>query len=84
YNPTKKRREFGFVLEGRAVIVDDVRVRAVGQSPPAHRPTVGPPPPGQETPDPVDHASCYWEGLGRVETAVHKLAELKAGHRVEG
>ncbi|CAM9536473.1 unnamed protein product [Pylaiella littoralis] len=79
------RREFGFVLEGRAVVVDDVRVRAVGRSPPAHRPRVGTAPPGQESsPVPVDRASCYWEGLGRVNTAVHKLAELKAGHRVEG
>eukprot|EP00752_Nemacystus_decipiens_P005177 g4697.t1 len=79
------RREFGFVLEGRAVVVDDVRVRAVGRSPPAHRPTVAAAPAGQESnPVPVDRASCYWEGLGRVDTAVHKLADLKAGHRVEG
>lgn len=73
------------MLEGRAVVVDDVRVRAVGRSPPAHRPTVEAAPAGQESsPVPVDRASCYWEGLGRVDTAVHKLAELKAGHRVEG
>eukprot|EP00903_Cladosiphon_okamuranus_P015215 g14063.t1 len=79
------RREFGFVLEGRAVVVDDVRVRAVGRSPPAQRPTVEAAPVGQESsPVPADRASCYWEGLGRVDTAVHKLAELKAGHRVEG
>lgn len=78
-------REFGFVLEGRAVVVDDIRVRAVGRSPPAQRPTVETAPVGQEpSPVPVDRASCYWEGLGRVDTAVHKLAELKAGHRVEG
>jgi hypothetical protein len=28
-------REFGFLLEGRALLVDDVRVRAVGKSDPA-------------------------------------------------
>lgn len=82
--PAPQSREFGFVLEGRAVVVDDIRVRAVGRSPPAPRPKVGAAPPGQETPEPVDRESCYWEGLGRVDTAVHKLAELKAGHRVEG
>ena len=81
----RKRREFGFILEGRTVVVDDVRVRAVGRTPPRHRPTVEAAPPGKEgTPEPVDHASCYWEGLGRVNTPVHKLAGLKAGHRVEG
>lgn len=64
--------------------MDDIRVRAVGRSPPAHRPTVGVASLGQEAPDPIDSASCYWEGLGRVDTAVHKLADLKAGHKVEG
>lgn len=79
------RREFGFVLEGRKVVVDDVRVRAVGRTPPVERPIVEAAPEGQETPEPADRASCYWEGLGRVDnTAVHMLADLKAGHRVEG
>lgn len=73
------------MLEGRAVVIDDIRVRAVGRSPPVVRPTVGAATPGQEaSPVPVDRASCYWEGLGRVDTPVHKLAELKAGHKVEG
>lgn len=79
------RREFGFVLEGRVVVIDDIRVRAVGRSPPVVRPTVAVATPGQEAnPVPIDRASCYWEGLGRVDTPVHKLAELKAGHKVEG
>ena len=26
------RREFGFVLEGRSIVVDDVRVRATGRA----------------------------------------------------
>ena len=29
---SRYQREFGFVLRGRAVVVDDVRVRCVGQS----------------------------------------------------
>lgn len=65
-------------------MVDDVRVRGVGRSPPAHRPTVDAAAEGHKAPEPMDCASCYWEGLGRVDTAVHKLAELKAGHVVEG
>lgn len=79
------RREFGFVLEGRKVVVDDVRVRAVGRSPPVARPTLETAPAGEEVPTPADHMSCYWEGLGRVDdTPVYMLAELKAGHRLEG
>lgn len=59
-------------------------MRAVGRSAHARRPTVEAAPEGQETPEPVDHNSCFWEGLGRVNTAVHKLADLMAGHTVEG
>lgn len=69
-------------------MVDDVRVRAVGRTPLKQRPKVeealqaGD---GQtSTPGPVDHELCYWECSGRVNTPVHKLADLKAGHRVKG
>lgn len=69
-------------------MVDDVRVRAIGRTPLKQRPKV------KETlqagdgqtaiPVPVDHELCYWECSGRVNTPVHKLAELKAGDRVKG
>lgn len=82
--PLYRRREFGFILEGRTVVVDDVRVRGVGRSPPAPRPMIEKAGVGQEEPRPADHEPCYWEGLGRVETPVHMLAQLKAGHQIEG
>lgn len=31
-SPSSLQREFGFVLEGRDIVVDDVRVRGVGTS----------------------------------------------------
>lgn len=66
------------------VVVDDVRVRGIGRTPLAQRPRIPTVGAGQETPLARQHASCYWDGLGRVDTPVHMLAELKAGHKVEG
>ena len=89
------RREFGFELVGRAVLLDDVRVRAIGNrsqggfregvsdAAAAVAPAVGlsksPPPP------PVPHAtaSVYFEG-GRVSTPVHFLSALLPGHSLDG
>lgn len=66
------------------MVVDDVRVRGIGRTPLATRPMIPTVGAGQETPLASHHASCYWDELGRVDTPVHMLAELKAGHKVEG
>ena len=77
------RREFGFSLQGRAVHVDDIRVRATGKCHPAARPQVPAAPPG-EAPTPVDTGSVYFEGVGRVVTPLFQAAALRAGHVVRG
>ncbi|CAN0423210.1 unnamed protein product, partial [Discosporangium mesarthrocarpum] len=82
--PTHFSREFGFILEGRPVLIDDVRVRGVGRTPRAPRPPVAAAEAGEGGPEPADHVMCYWAGRGRVRTPVHMLAELKAGHSIEG
>ncbi|CAM9540519.1 unnamed protein product [Chrysoparadoxa australica] len=83
------RREFGFVLQGRDIIVDDIRVRCCGigskvfymsRSLTLECPVVG----AESLPDKAGEEDCYWEGLGRVRTPVYRLDDLKSGHSIEG
>jgi 5-oxoprolinase (ATP-hydrolysing) len=74
------RREFGFDLEDREILVDDLRVRARGAASglrkvpleAADKPAVR-----------VDLKPCYFED-GWRETAVYQMADLKAGHAIDG
>jgi 5-oxoprolinase (ATP-hydrolysing) len=74
------RREFGFDLEDRDILVDDLRVRARGAASglrkvpleAADKPAVR-----------VDLKPCYFED-GWRETAVYQMADLKAGHAIDG
>eukprot|EP00192_Tetraselmis_astigmatica_P024420 CAMPEP_0117686190 /NCGR_PEP_ID=MMETSP0804-20121206/22277_1 /TAXON_ID=1074897 /ORGANISM="Tetraselmis astigmatica, Strain CCMP880" /LENGTH=687 /DNA_ID=CAMNT_0005497785 /DNA_START=422 /DNA_END=2482 /DNA_ORIENTATION=+ len=77
------RREFGFVLEDRAVLADDVRVRAVGSSQMYTDMTGDTSDPG-ELPTPAMVVSAYFEEGGRQETPVYQLEELRPGHKVQG
>ncbi|CAM9888842.1 unnamed protein product, partial [Phaeothamnion confervicola] len=89
------RREFGFVLEGRNILVDDVRIRGVGHSG-SSAATAGAAsadaadtaavaaPTALAVPAPMEHASCFWEGLGRVATPVYSLDVLRPGDSVTG
>ncbi|KAK9471535.1 Hydantoinase B/oxoprolinase-domain-containing protein [Dipodascopsis tothii] len=82
------QHEFGFTLPDRDVVVDDVRVRAVGRSPAPAEPSVDA---ALAAAVPVDvpaaraHAvaAVYFDG-GRVPTPVFRLASLAAGDRVPG
>lgn len=71
------------MLEGRAVLVDDLRVRATGRSvelPPA--PAEAPPP--GPLPAPAATASAYFEQGGRQPTPAYLLAALRPGHQIPG
>lgn len=80
-------REFGFLLEGRQVIVDDIRVRGIGKSIDEFVTSVH-----QEYSDleritevtPAQLSSAYWSELGRVDTPVYFLSALKKGTEVQG
>lgn len=77
------KREFGFVLEERDIIVDDVRVRATGRS--VELPKAGSidKDPGP-LPKPAAQASAFFEHGGRQDTPAYLLSDLTAGHMVEG
>ncbi len=74
------RREFGFVLSDREILADDLRVRSVGRTTdlkpiPVDR--------AEGPPRAVETVPCYFE-TGWAETAVYRMADLGAGHRIDG
>lgn len=73
-------REFGFDLDGRDILIDDVRVRARGKTSGLRRLTIS----GAQGPAPqLDTVQCYFEG-GWQATAVYDLAQLGAGYCIAG
>jgi 5-oxoprolinase (ATP-hydrolysing) len=80
---TAYKREFGFVLEGRSIVVDDARVRATGRGA-APPPASGPSPAPGPLPPPAATVSAYFERGGRQPTPAFELSSLSPGHRVSG
>eukprot|EP00002_Diphylleia_rotans_P021998 TRINITY_DN4298_c0_g1_i3.p1 TRINITY_DN4298_c0_g1~~TRINITY_DN4298_c0_g1_i3.p1 ORF type:complete len:1178 (+),score=228.16 TRINITY_DN4298_c0_g1_i3:265-3798(+) len=74
------QREYGFILPGRSIAVDDVRVRGVGKKPRIQCPRFQP----KETEaTPLDSTRCYFEG-GFQETPIYLLKTLGLGSKVDG
>lgn len=75
------RSEFGFVLSGRKVIVDDIRIRASGKSnapeEPAIEAAVG-------EPDVDDVVETYFDSVGLSKVKVVLSSQLRRGHRLRG
>ena len=73
-------REFGFNLEGRGMVIDDYRVRAVipGKSPPPQIevPTLG-------APEPRYRSRAFFDN-GWEQVNVYNMDDLIPGHQVEG
>ncbi|KAA0195314.1 hypothetical protein HAZT_HAZT004714 [Hyalella azteca] len=76
----KYYREFGFVLKGRAILVDDVRVRGVAASGIQCRQTVAS---AASPPQPLQVSPVYLEE-GMYQTPVYRLEDLRAGHLLPG
>ena len=86
---TTHKREFGFTFDDKAILVDDIRVRAIGaakisneKSPYAqlqaskHISRCNPFPDGS--------SMVYFEGIGRVETPIYELKKLAQGVKITG
>lgn len=84
-------KEFGFTLPNRDILVDDLRVRAIGKSvatgsevkwTKVHQELLKlvKNPVGK----PSHHSPVYWEGKGRVNTPFYILSHLKEGDEVTG
>lgn len=74
------QREFGFDLEGRNLLIDDYRVRAVvpGENPVACKPVekIG-------EPEPMDNQRVYFEN-GWEDANIYNIDDMKPGHEVVG
>ncbi|KAM6226095.1 LOW QUALITY PROTEIN: 5-oxoprolinase, partial [Porphyrio hochstetteri] len=77
---SRYQREFGFTIAGRAVLVDDVRVRGTGRSGISCDTPLAP---RGEPPRPDTVTRCYFEE-GYLETPVFLLEELGCDHTVPG
>jgi len=73
-------REFGFTLQGREILIDDYRVRAIV---PGETPEIPDDPPALGSPPSVGTHRAYFEN-GWQEVPVYKVEDLKPGHTVEG
>ncbi|KAG9084404.1 hypothetical protein FS749_005257, partial [Ceratobasidium sp. UAMH 11750] len=87
---TAYKQEFGFLLEGKNIIVDDVKVRGIGKTFDTLGPSVF-----EELKTLKTRAvdvkqsqdrthDVYFEGLGRVDTPVFLLEKLQVGDVVSG
>ncbi|WP_372681553.1 hydantoinase B/oxoprolinase family protein [Desulfosarcina sp.] len=73
-------REFGFDLEGRDILVDDLRVRTQAEASGLSKVPID----MADTPAAaIDRKTCYFED-GWRETAIYTMAHLKAGHTIDG
>jgi 5-oxoprolinase (ATP-hydrolysing) len=82
------RYEFGFTLDDRDIIVDDVRVRGIGKSFRYQERTVDQQlneVKRQAVADETEHTTSqvYFEG-GRLETPIYKLKDLSVGAEIRG
>jgi len=74
------RREFGFDLTDREILVDDLRVRSIGRTEGLRRIIID-----EADGPPVKMGSGFcWFEEGRLATDIYDLETLKAGHTFEG
>ncbi|XP_058129823.1 5-oxoprolinase isoform X2 [Anopheles coustani] len=75
------RSEFGFVLEGRRILVEDIRVRGCGRATLFDEPDI----PAATGPIYAEKTTvAYFEGVGRQVTPVYDCAKLRYGHTIDG
>ena len=74
------KREYGFTVVGRPIIVDDIRVRGIGITPSISKIEIAP---SKSEPKPITSTKTYFE-QGWTETAVFDLQHLAAGDKVHG
>lgn len=84
------KEEFGFLLEGKAIIVDDLKVRGLGKTFDTLGQTVYEEMKTLQSKDVEESKrscthSVYFDGVGRVdETPVYELPSLEVGDLIKG
>ena len=77
---TTYRREFGFDIKGRDILVDDLRVRTQAEASGLRKVPIDI---ADAPAAAVERKPCYFED-GWRETAIYTMAHLKAGHVIDG
>ena len=78
------QREFGFTLNDRRIMVDDIRVRGVGKSDTVSKQAIPSMTPNDTPPEPIDSTSVYFEQTGRVQTPIYTLSQFKGESAIAG
>ncbi|KAJ3382425.1 hypothetical protein HDU84_004278 [Entophlyctis sp. JEL0112] len=88
---TTYKTEFGFSFPDRRVIVDDIRIRAIGKAAPSeslkttiHKEIASHPRHQIDTVFAKSIHQTYWKGFGRVSTPVFMLPDLQEGTAISG
>ncbi|KAL1131593.1 hypothetical protein AAG570_011207 [Ranatra chinensis] len=73
--------EFGFTIHNREIVVDDIRIRGVGETKVDEQCRIDP----ANGDPPVDKVTrVYFEGRGYVDTNVYLIDKLYSGHTLSG
>lgn len=80
------RREFGFTIPDRSILVDDIRVRGVGSINQHFLPSSSTELDQWDNSSPtiLDYTKCYFESEGFVQTPIYLFDSLRRGHCVNG
>lgn len=77
-------REFGFLISGRQIVVDDLRVRAVGRGTDLPGKMASGQQGKRSKPSPVKETMAYFEPRGMQQTRIFLLEHLEPGHKILG
>jgi 5-oxoprolinase (ATP-hydrolysing) len=77
----KYKREYGFSIANRDILVDDIRIRAIGKSDTF---SIKEPVTTNKEYQPVTYAQTYFAELGRVSIPVYDLNQLPASATLHG
>lgn len=78
------KREFGFNIPEREILVDDVRIRGIGFTSDTFLPKSVKEDASNEEPKITSHTQCYFENVGYVQTPIYFFDDLKYSKPIHG
>ncbi|KAI6233321.1 hypothetical protein M3Y99_00925900 [Aphelenchoides fujianensis] len=75
------KKEFGFIIPDRPVVIDDIRIRSVGKWKVVEEAAAQEK--AADQPEKITTTKCFFKD-GAMETAVYDQSKLKFGHQIEG
>ncbi|KAI2803539.1 hypothetical protein BLOT_007670 [Blomia tropicalis] len=79
------KREFGFNIPGRPILIDDIRVRGIGSINETFLPGSDSKPMNKDSiPIAANHTEIYFEATGYVKTPIYLFEKLSPGCKING